>query len=304
MIKIYYTTTAGQDQPQDKIQLSLGGYKSSTPFKSGELNNLFSEITDYTISVADQDQYIGLIVENNSLSVVETINLWFDYPVDSYSKFYISAVDLSTDSEGLKYMESLNNINCKPVYSEFVEADGIDNKQDLGYLQPGDSFGLWIKRELNNSIIESDKINLIVEDPNNKDKVIQNLLSQTDLIKMYLSYNELGVEIAGYYVIQNRTKGATSPAITFTCDIEGVPVDLTNCYILCQFKLGRTSNVVLELETGGNGITITNPAEGVFRIDEIDVLNLDANIYYYDIWLTFPDNTVKHWIVGTMTVVE
>lgn len=61
---------------------------------------------------------------------------------------------------------------------------------------------------------------------------------------------------------------------------------------------------MLELETGGNGITITNPAGGVFRIDEIDVLNLDANIYYYDIWLTFPDNTVKHWIVGTMTVVE
>lgn len=208
MIKIYYTTTVGQDQPQDKIQLSLGGYKSSTPFKSGELNNLFSEITDYTISVADQDQYIGLIVKNDSLSVVETVNLWFDYPVDSYSKYHISAVDLSTDSEGLKYMESLNNINCKPVYSEFVEADGIDNKQDLGYLQPGDSFGLWIKRELNNSIIESDKTNLIVEDPNNKDKVIQNPLSQTDLIKMYLSYNELGVEIAGYYVIQNRTKGS------------------------------------------------------------------------------------------------
>jgi hypothetical protein len=191
MIKIYYTTTAGQDQPQDKIQLSLGGYKSSTPFKSGELNNLFSEITDYTITVADQDQYIGLIVVNDSLSVVENINLWFIHPVSGcYSKLYVSAVDLSTDSNGIKYMESIVNINSKPVYSDFIEADGIDNKQDLGSLEAGGAFGLWIKRELVDANIIADKTTLIQEDPNNSDKVAQIQLSQSDLIQMFISYDE------------------------------------------------------------------------------------------------------------------
>lgn len=191
MIKIYYTTATGQDQPQDKIQLSLGGYKSSTLFRSGELNNLFSEITDYTITVADQDQYIGLIVVNDSLSVVENINLWFIYPVSGcYSKLYVSAVDLSTDSNGIKYMESIVNINSKPVYSDFIEADGIDNKQDLGSLEAGGAFGLWIKRELVDANIIADKTTLIQEDPNNSDKVAQIPLSQSDLIQMFISYDE------------------------------------------------------------------------------------------------------------------
>jgi hypothetical protein len=191
MIKIYYTTATGQDQSQDKIQLSLGGYKSSTLFRSGELNNLFSEITDYTITVADQDQYIGLIVVNDSLSVVENINLWFIYPVSGcYSKLYVSAVDLSTDSNGIKYMESIVNINSKPVYSDFIEADGIDNKQDLGSLEAGGAFGLWIKRELVDANIIADKTTLIQEDPNNSDKVAQIPLSQSDLIQMFISYDE------------------------------------------------------------------------------------------------------------------
>lgn len=305
MIKIYYTTAVGQDEIQDKIQLSLGGYKSSTPFKSGELNNLFGEITDYTITVADQDQYIGLVVKNESSSVVENINLWFIYPVSGcYSKFYVSAVDLSTDTNGVKYMESITNINSKPVYSEFVEADGTDNKQDLGYLEAGGMFGLWIKRELIEVNIAADKVNLVQTDPNNSDKAVQIPVSQSDLIQMYMSYDELGISIAGYYVINDRIKGDTSPAILFTVDIDGTAVDLTDCNILSQFRLSRTSPVAMELETGGSGITITDATGGEFKIDEIDTLLLDAGTYYYDIQITFPDNTVKTWIEGTMTVLN
>lgn len=303
MIKIYYTTITGEDQPQDKINLSLGGYRSSTSFRNGDFGNLFDEITRYTMSKLDQEEYIGLIVKNDSLAVIEAINLWFDYPTNCYSKFLISAVDMSTDANGVKYMENISNINSKPVYSDFVEADGSAHKQDLGYLQPGDCFGLWVKRELLQQIIDSDNTNLVSEDPNNKDKVVQNTLSTSDSIKMYFSYNELGVDIAGYYVMNDRIRGATSPAVTFTVDIDGDPVDLTSCYILCEFKLGRTSTVALSLDTNG-GITITDALNGVFRIDEIDVLDLDPNIYYYDIWITFPDNTVRHWIVGSMTVIE
>ena len=51
-MKLYYTTTAGQNSPQYKKSASLGGYKSSIVAPNDSFNNLFGDITTKSRSFA------------------------------------------------------------------------------------------------------------------------------------------------------------------------------------------------------------------------------------------------------------
>jgi hypothetical protein len=97
-------------------------------------------------------------------------------------------------------------------------------------------------------------------------------------------------------------RGDTIPAKTFqvqsTIDQTTTPVDLTNASIKCNFILGVQKK---SLSTG-NGITVTDAAQGEFQIDAF-VLNY-AGTYKYDIQFLFDDGSIKTYISGICTIIN
>lgn len=148
-MKLYYTSKIAEGAENRYPYLSLGGYRAITLIPNS-LNNLFGEITQFTIE-NNQNEYIAIILHNDSGGAVTDIMAQFTLPSDSYSSLEIAAVTLTTGSDGIKYMESVNNINQSPIYATFVEAEIAVN---IGNLDDDAAIGLWIKRQLDIDQIE------------------------------------------------------------------------------------------------------------------------------------------------------
>ena len=105
------------------------------------------------------------------------------------------------------------------------------------------------------------------------------------------------------YNFLDRIYGTTHPGVTYTIDLNGSPPDLTDASIKCQFRVKPTDSKVQKEFSVGSGITITDPTNGVFQIDAFDI-DITPGLYYYDILITFADDTKKVYIVGTFKVVQ
>lgn len=189
MLKLYYTTTKGQDVTQPNAYNSLGGYKSVDLFKNDEFESAFGEISLYTVSKNNQNQYIALMLKNEGITTIENINIWFEFPADCYSKLSIAAVDPVADDEGYMYIENVKTLHSSPVYADFYEANEEENKVDLGDLAAGQMLGLWIKREILVDVIKTDLSEIVENDPEKEHRVRQKTLSTSDLIEMKISYD-------------------------------------------------------------------------------------------------------------------
>lgn len=144
---LYYTNITGNELVQSKPQLSLGGFKSSTRLTNSQLLNLFGDISQLSINQFNGNQYRGLVLKNELGVSATDVYLWFVYPADKYCKLRVAAVNMVLDSEGHYQMEHIDNVNSKPLYAEFFEADGKDNKVGLGDIASGEQIGIWIERE-------------------------------------------------------------------------------------------------------------------------------------------------------------
>ena len=107
----------------------------------------------------------------------------------------------------------------------------------------------------------------------------------------------------GQYRIPDKVKGDTFDAILFTFTDSVGAIDLTDCTAKMQFRRSKTSGLALELNTT-SGLTLTDAENGVLQVDEIESLSLDAGCYVWDIEITFPDDTKKTYIEGTMEVLQ
>lgn len=188
MLKLYYTTTKGEDELQPYSYRSLGGYKSDSPVMNDQFDNFFGEISEYSIANNNESQYIGLILKNEGTDKTNIL-LYFSRQETCYSKLYISAVSLSQDSDGKYFMENIPTIHSLPIYAEFFEAEGVDNAVSLGDLASGEMVGLWIKREILLDIISADRANVVSTDPENENRVVAVERETTDTIDIVFSYD-------------------------------------------------------------------------------------------------------------------
>jgi len=188
MLKFYYTTTKGQDELQSKFDRSLGGYKSSSLVKNDEFDNFFGEISNYTISENNQNQYIGLILKNEGANKTNVL-LSFGYPEGVFSKILIAAVELTDDADSVKFMENVPSIHSSPVYAEFFEADGLVNAVSLGDLNSDEMLGIWFKREILVDVAKSSCSDIIEEDPENEHLVKEKDKETSDTINIVISYD-------------------------------------------------------------------------------------------------------------------
>lgn len=157
MIKLYYTNTTTYLGVQGKKEKSLGGYPSSTPIPNSQIGSLFSRIAPYTLQ-NEIKSIIGLIIKNEGDNTINDITFYFDLPEDAIGSFQIAAVSLSQDSEDRYYMEEIANSQSLPYYATFNDADGEENAVGLGSLASGGMLGLWIKREVLNSVKSCDDL--------------------------------------------------------------------------------------------------------------------------------------------------
>lgn len=188
MLKLYYTTTKGEDELQPKFDRSLGGYKSSSLVKNDEFDNFFAEISNYTIAQNNQNQYIGLILKNEG-AIKTNILLYFGYPTGVYSKIYVAAVDLTDDADSVKFMENVPTLHSSPVYAEFYEADGVGNAVNLGDLAANEMMGIWFKREILVDIAQADSTDIVETDPENSHLVVTKTKNTVDTIDIVMSYD-------------------------------------------------------------------------------------------------------------------
>lgn len=101
------------------------------------------------------------------------------------------------------------------------------------------------------------------------------------------------------YDFATHRKGDTWQPPTFTGTLDGSPIDLTGSTLAMKAR-DCDGAEVLSL-TSASGITITDAANGVFKIDD-QVLNIAAGVYNYDIQFTLASGDIFTWIVGKLIV--
>ena len=80
------------------------------------------------------------------------------------------------------------------------------------------------------------------------------------------------------------------------------PIFLVDCTIRMQFRLrNKLGRMIKELSIG-NGITIIDDELGSFKIDRALSFLDYADIYHYDLEVTFPRGEVKTYMQGTISV--
>jgi hypothetical protein len=195
-MKLFYTVASQQDATQTKPSLSLGGYKSANQVPSSSFGNLFGDISMYTVKNNNSNAYIGLILLNDEPNAADPaaiycVNMWFEFPEDKVSTFKIAAVDLNTDEDGYKYMEQISSYTSKPLYAEFVEADGEINRVNLGDMAIGDMIGIWIERTLDLEAISSQQNAIYEVDPADPYRFLEVTPSKSDEILIGINWEKL-----------------------------------------------------------------------------------------------------------------
>jgi hypothetical protein len=157
-MKLYYTVISRENAPQTRPDLSLGGFKSSTSIPQNRFQNLFSDISLYSIR-ENQDEFIAAVLVNETGVIISNATFYFDYPVNCQKKFEIAFVQLSNKGE----MQSVQSSYSQPYNVEFSEADGIANAVNIGNLGIGQKIGIWFKKILNIDTITNEYSNANLE---------------------------------------------------------------------------------------------------------------------------------------------
>lgn len=140
-MELFYTVISQPCAAQSSPLNSLGGYCSASKVQSGQFNALFGDISSYTIK-RGSPEYIALMLKNTLKRTVKDLKFWIVPDSDPVSQFRIALTTLNEDGE----MESVSNINSKPLYAEFI-SPSIDNPLEIeGEFDPGAILGIWIER--------------------------------------------------------------------------------------------------------------------------------------------------------------
>jgi hypothetical protein len=98
-------------------------------------------------------------------------------------------------------------------------------------------------------------------------------------------------------------RGDTFEQIPMVYKVNGTPVDLTDAVIRMQLKKENDGVAYLDLTSEDNdGITITDPTGGAFKINEQDI-DIQAGNYVYDIEFNI-GGTIETLIKGEFIIIN
>lgn len=101
-----------------------------------------------------------------------------------------------------------------------------------------------------------------------------------------------------FTVINNDTYNGT----TITLLNDTTPIDLTGATIELQARRKGTNELIWGIDTT-DGITLSDPTNGVFTIDEQVIAATDGT-FPYDVQITFIDGRIKTYISGEITILR
>ena len=84
-------------------------------------------------------------------------------------------------------------------------------------------------------------------------------------------------------------------------DSTGSPVDFSGCSALAQIKLSKTDSNSVETFN----VTLGNSTDNIkFGLSANEVTALGIGKWVYDIQITFPDSTVRTYIIGKLKITQ
>ena len=96
-------------------------------------------------------------------------------------------------------------------------------------------------------------------------------------------------------------KNDTFGGINFEVIVNETPKDLTNTAIKMQVRYRETDGVLLHEASIGSGITLTDAANGAFRVDAF-LVNFVSGLHLYDI--QFTDTETRTFVRGNFLVLS
>ena len=97
-------------------------------------------------------------------------------------------------------------------------------------------------------------------------------------------------------------KGDTFEAVNFALIKNSVVLSLTGAVIKMQLRSECGGLIALSLTSVSSaGITITNAAGGLFKINK-QIINIASGNYLYDLEIVFSDGSVKTWLSGEFLI--
>ena len=109
--------------------------------------------------------------------------------------------------------------------------------------------------------------------------------------------------MAAFLKIEDQRKGTTFYGVDFqVVDDIGSPVNLAGADIRCQFRFKDETGFIQASLKLGLGLTITDAALGLFKIDKIVKLEWPVGTYYFDIPIKFASGDTDTDTEGTMLV--
>ena len=269
-MRLYYTVASQPEVAQNKPSVSLGGYKSSSPLPNSVVGNIFSDISMYTVKNANTNKYIGLVLKNESTKDAVNIEVCFIYPTGSASKFRIAAVDMALDADDQYYMEHIIDNSSKPLYAEFLEADGEANKVNIGDLAIGEVVGIWLERELLLDAIKTQQNDIYQKSPDDEYRYVEIELPKEDNIGFTISWEEVVPLLPAIILTTDTVNVIQGDPITISAAITNGGNDpLIEWYKNDSLIVGENTNSLVYVPVDGDIITakltsslpltITNP---------------------------------------------
>jgi hypothetical protein len=109
----------------------------------------------------------------------------------------------------------------------------------------------------------------------------------------------------GKYNIPDHYKNDTFDGLSFALKYtdDDTPIDLTGASIKVQFRRNSERGTLAKELNIGTGITMLDDANGAFQIDSF-IIDWNADIYYYDVEITYADAVVKTYVKGKLKVIQ
>lgn len=150
---LFYTGPKEPFSPQQDPTQSLGGYIASTFVPNSVLNSIFNSIFLHDFGQNKSGTRL-LALKNTFPAKKSNIRIWTETPLDSVVQYKIGLADIMYDDCGKPFFEYLQQEDSLPFYSTLASHETEENKTTAFDLEKGEYKGLWIRREMRQSIPE------------------------------------------------------------------------------------------------------------------------------------------------------
>lgn len=163
MLFLYYTGADNCGYEQKDPQKSLGGVVSTTRIPKDVLNNLFPDVSNYSIQKGTNDIKC-IAVKNEASMPVNDVTIFID-STDTTCDYELAAVAPTINECEEAEFEKIGNSESSPYYAEFMNVTGSENAINIGSIAEGAVIGVWIKRKFKTDIINDPCSNTEVDNP-------------------------------------------------------------------------------------------------------------------------------------------